>query len=353
MQVLHEVGQRDASEHTGAGRREQVLHVGKPHDLGHCGHIHVVANTVEHAADELHHIIVLGAVLPVSHERLRQRIRFRRGGPRRARSRKAHRRHSIAAFAHEQLRRAAAEEDVGVAVQKHRAPGVAVDEVHEQILRRERMLSHKAQPTREHHLRHPALPNGRKRRTHGLVPGLARIGLEGKWNDRALAGRCSGHHAREASHATGIHRTERVYLEKPPAFVLDEHDFRQHEPQPREGGHQLIGRRGIGGVEPVEREEHRRLVGIAPGGDLTQRAALAVLVFHIAQTGQRDAAAESHIAGRVLLVVVDELVGESFLQPAERIHHIRLNGHIARVDSGHLPSLSPSEPPLIADYSNA
>lgn len=65
------------------GRREQVLHVGKPHDLGHCGHIHVVANTVEHAADELHHIIVLGAVLPVSHERLRQRIRFRRGGPRR------------------------------------------------------------------------------------------------------------------------------------------------------------------------------------------------------------------------------------------------------------------------------
>lgn len=50
------------------------------------------------------------------------------------------------------------------------------------------MLSHKAQPTREHHLRHPALPNGRKRRTHGLVPGLARIGLEGKWNDRALAG---------------------------------------------------------------------------------------------------------------------------------------------------------------------
>ena len=35
MQVFHEVGQRDASEHTGAGRREQVLHVGKPHDLGH------------------------------------------------------------------------------------------------------------------------------------------------------------------------------------------------------------------------------------------------------------------------------------------------------------------------------
>ena len=215
------------------------------------------------------------------------------------------------------------------------------------------MLSHKAQPTREHHLRHPALPNGRKRRTHGLVPGLARIGLEGKWNDRALAGRCSGHHAREASHATGIHRTERVYLEKPPAFVLDEHDFRQHEPQPREGGHQLIGRRGIGGVEPVEREEHRRLVGIAPGGDLTQRAALAVLVFHIAQTGQRDTAAESHVAAGTLLIVVNELVGEPFLQPAERIHHIRLNGHIARVDSGHLPSLSPSEPPLIADYSNA
>ena len=34
MQVFHEVGQRDAGEHAGAGRREQVLHMGKPHDLG-------------------------------------------------------------------------------------------------------------------------------------------------------------------------------------------------------------------------------------------------------------------------------------------------------------------------------
>ena len=120
-----------------------------------------------------------------------------------------------------------------------------------------------------------------------------------------------------------------------PALVLDEHDFRQHEPQAREGSHQLIGRRGIGGVEPVEREEHRRLVGIAPGGDLTQRAALAVLVFHIAQTGQRDAAAESHVAAGTLLIVVNELVGEPLLQPAERIHQIRLNGNVACVNSRH------------------
>ena len=224
------------------------------------------------------------------------------------------------------------------------------------------MLGHKAQPPREHHLRHPTLPYGCERCVHGRAPRLARVGLKRERNGRTLAGRRSSHHAREAGHATGIHRPQRVHLQKVPALVLDEHDFRQHEPQAREGSHQLIGRRGIGGVEPVEREEHRRLVGASPTGDLAssltsrdlvQRAALAVLVFHIAQTGQRDAAAEAHIAGRVLLVVVDELVGESFLQPAERIHHIRLNGHIARVDSGHLPSLSPSEPPLIADYSNA
>ena len=216
------------------------------------------------------------------------------------------------------------------------------------------MPGHKAQPAREHHLRHPALPYGRKRRIHGLAPRLAGIGLKRKRNGRALAGRRGSHHACEAGHAAGVHRAQRVHLQEAPAFVLDEHDFRQHEPQPRERRHQLVGRRGIGGVETVEREEHRRLLGgILASRDLVQRAALAVLVFHIAQTGQRDAAAESHVAAGTLLVVVDELVGEPFLQPAERIHHIRLNGHIARVNSGHLPSLSPSGSLIVASYCSA
>ena len=153
------------------------------------------------------------------------------------------------------------------------------------------MLGHKAQPPREHHLRHPALPYGCKRCVHGLAPRLARVGLKRERNGRALAGRCGSHHAREAGHAAGVHRSQRVHLQEAAALVLDEHDFRQHEPQPREGGHQLVGRRGIGGIEAVEREEHRRLLGgILASCDLVQRAALAVLVFHIAQTGQRDAA---------------------------------------------------------------
>ena len=210
------------------------------------------------------------------------------------------------------------------------------------------MLGHKAQPPREHHLRHPTLPYGRKRRVHGRVPRLARIGLQRERNDHASAARRGSHHADEARHATRVHRPQRVHLQEAPTLVLDEHDFRQHEPQPRERRHQLVGRSGIGGVETVEREEHRRLIGPSPTGDLTssrtsrnltQRAALAVLVFHIAQTGQRDTAAESHVAAGTLLIVVNELVGEPFLQPAERIHQIRLNGHIACVNSGHLPSL--------------
>ena len=135
MQVLHEVGQRDASEHTGAGRREQVLHVGKPHDLGRGGNIDVVANSVKNAANELHHVIVLGAVLPVGQKRLCQRVRFRRRSSGGACPRQAHRYHHIAAFTHEKLGCAAAKEDVGVTVQKHRAAGIAVDEVYEQILR--------------------------------------------------------------------------------------------------------------------------------------------------------------------------------------------------------------------------
>lgn len=206
------------------------------------------------------------------------------------------------------------------------------------------MLGRKAQPPREHHLRHPALPYGRKRCVHGLAPRLAGVGLKRKRNARALAGRRGGHHAREAGHATGVHRTQRVHLQEAPALVLDEHDFRQHEAKARERGHQLVGRRGIGSVEAIEREEHRRLAGASPTGDLTssrtsrnltQRAALAVLVFHIAQTGQRDAAAESHVAAGTLLIVVNELVGEPLLQPAERIHQIRLNGNVACVNSRH------------------
>ncbi len=97
---------------------------------------------------------------------------------------------------------------------------------------------------------------------------------------------------------------------------------------------------GLVASKRFEREEHRRLIGGSlTSCDLVQRAALAVLVFHIAQTGQRDTAAESHVAAGTLLIVVNELVGEPFLQPAERIHQIRLNGHIACVNSGHLPSL--------------
>ena len=198
------------------------------------------------------------------------------------------------------------------------------------------MLGRKAQPPREHHLRHPALPYGRKRCVHGLAPRLAGVGLKRKRNARALAGRRGGHHAREAGHATGVHRTQRVHLQEAPALVLDEHDFRQHEAKARERGHQLVDRRGIGSVEAIEREEHRRLTGgILTGCDLVQRAALAVLVFHIAQTGQRDAAAEPHVAAGTLLIVVNELVGEPLLQPAERIHQIRLNGNVACVNSRH------------------
>lgn len=135
MQVFHEVGQRDAGEHAGAGRREQVLHMDKPHDLGSGRHVHVVADAVENAANELHHIIVLGAVLPIGQKRLCQRVRFRRRSSGRARPRQTHRLHHIVALAHEKLGRAAAEKDVGITVQKHGAAGVAVDEVHEQILR--------------------------------------------------------------------------------------------------------------------------------------------------------------------------------------------------------------------------
>ena len=135
MQVFHQVGQGDAGEHTGAGRRVQVLHMGKSHDLGHGGNIDVVANAVKNAANELHHVIVLGAVLPVGQKRLCQRVRFRRRSSGRTCPRQTHRFHHIAAFTHEKLGCAAAKEDVGVTVQKHRAASVAVDEVHEQILR--------------------------------------------------------------------------------------------------------------------------------------------------------------------------------------------------------------------------
>ena len=279
---------------------------------------------MEHLADEARHVVVLGAVLRIGHQSVGQPRALLFGAARRARARQTHALHLAPALAHQKLRRAAAEEHVGVAVQKHRAARRAVDEVHQHVLRRERARGHQALPTRQHHLLHASLADGAKRRRHSLAPRLARVRLQPVGDAFAPTRRRAGRLAHEPLDAPRIHRPERVHLQKRSALALDQHDLGQHEAQTRERLEQLVGGSGIARVEAIEREEHRLM-----------RLGTLKLAFRVVERRQRDAAAKPHEAHGTVLAVVDELVGEALLQRGERIHDVGIDGSRVREDFRH------------------
>ena len=111
-----------------------------------------MADAPQNLAHEVDDVLVLGAVLLVRHKlacQLASAIRVLGSG---ARPRQAHALKLLTALANEQLGRAAAEEHVGVTVEQHRAARVAVYQVDQQVLRRERVLGKKPLPARENHL---------------------------------------------------------------------------------------------------------------------------------------------------------------------------------------------------------
>ena len=315
MQVARQIPNINALEHLSLRRRMQVLHMRERHDARLNRHIHVVARTREHVANELHHVIVLSSVLRIVHQALGQSCALSLVRACRTRARQTHAFNRLALLANEQLRRATAEEHVGVTVQDHRSARITVDEVDQQILRGEGMLGHQLLATRENNLAHTALFNGGKRLAHGLVPLLARILLKHVRDGFALA---LGRHlacAHEALNATGVHRAERVHLQHRALLALDEHDLGKHETQAREGAEKLVGRRRVFRIEAIEGEEHGRLRNAV----LTVKS---TLVVDALERRHRNAAAKAHIAHGTSLVVVNELVGKTLLQRAERVDDI-------------------------------
>ena len=260
MQIAHKLGQVHALEHLRAHRGVEVLHVAQREDLRLARNAHVMADAPQNLAHEVDDVLVLGAVLLVRHKlacQLASPIRVLGSG---ARPRQAHALELLAALANEQLGRAAAEEHVGVTVEQHRAARVAVYQVDQQVLRRERVLGKKPLPARENHLANAPRANSRKRSIHFRPPLLARIALQRERNRHALATRGACRLARETRDAARIHRREAVHLQHAPALVFHKHHFRQHELKARERFEELVGRLGVLRVEAIEREEHGRLV---------------------------------------------------------------------------------------------
>ena len=186
------------------------------------------------------------------------------------------------------------------------------------------MLRHQALTPREHHLLHAPGLDGRRRARHGTTPLLARVVLQSVGHRHARAGRRIGAQPQEPLHPPGVHRTQRVDLQKPAALILQQHTFGQHEAQLGKRAEQLVSRRRVLRVEAVEREEHRRLAH----GPL-------VGAFRILKRRQRHAAAQPQAANRPFLRVVCELIGEPLLHQAERVDDVRLHGNGERIYLGH------------------
>ena len=314
MQIVLHRSQVDAFQHARAGGRAQVLYVGERQDARLGGHVDVVACAVEHLSNEPHHVVVLGAVLRVGHQLVGQPRALFLGGAGGTRAGQAHALHLVAALAYQQLGRAAAEEHVGVAVQQHGAARRAVDEVHQQVLRRERLQRLEALAARQHHLADAPPPDGVERRFHVRAPRVTRVGLQLERDGTAVATRRSGGLAGEPRDAARIDRAQRVHLQIRAAIVLDEDHFGQHELQAGKRLEQLVGRRRVLGVETVEREED----GLLADGAFE-------LAFDAVERRQRNAAPHAHEPDGAVFAIVDELVGETLLQRAIRIDNIGLD----------------------------
>ena len=208
------------------------------------------------------------------------------------------------------------------------------------------MVGHQFLPSRQHHLVHAPFPNGVQPCAYRGPPCVSRVGFQPVRDGGAAAGRgCQGL-AHEALHAARVHRTQRVHLQERAALVFDEHDLRQHELQAGKGFEQLVVGSRVFRVEPVEREEDRRLQGGVKGSRPFGRLHCPLptrtfqLAFGLVERRQGDAAPQPHIAAGTRLVIVDELVGEPLLQGAERIHDVVRHGPGKRVYLGHVVTAS-------------
>ena len=205
----------------------------------------------------------------------------------------------------------------------------AVDKVHQQVFRGERLGSAHFQAARKHYLVNAAGVDGGKPVVYSALPCLARIKSQ-RVVDAAARARARGkRQAREALHTAGVHRAKRVDLQKRSALVFDKHHFGKHEVQAGKRLEQLVGRRRVVRVEAVEREEHRLFA---------RRSGK--LAFRVVKRGQCNAAAQAHEANGAVFAVVNELVREAFLQQAEHIDDIDVKRLSEREYPGHSPSPS-------------
>ena len=230
------------------------------------GHVDAVACAVEHLADEPHHVVVLGAVLRGRPSAQRPDARAL---PRWAPAGHVPARHmlsnSCAALAHQQLGRAAAEEHVGVAVQQHGAARRAVDKVHQQVLRRERLRPRSALPRRDSTTlsTRPALDGVKPASTARATPRASRA--PAVYGDAAaVAGGAASAWRDEACDAARVYRAKRVHLQKRAALVLDEHHFGQHELQA--GETPRTARRQAPGSRASKRLNEKNTGGCPPAG---------------------------------------------------------------------------------------
>ena len=129
--------------------------------------------------------------------------------------------------------------------------------------------------------------------------------------------------AHEAIDPALIDGPQAVHLQERPLFVLDKHQFGQHQAQAWKCRHHVVSRLGVFGVKAVERKEHRRKPS--------------VLAYHVgfAQRCQSDAAAQTQVAYGAFLVVVHKLIGEALLQHAEGVDDIGVQRHRARIELSH------------------
>ena len=170
MQLAGKAHKRGALHNLRRCGRMQVLHMLQHFDLRCCRDINVIAIAREHFAHEFHHVLMLATVLFATEQLVCQSLLLFRRFAMRARTSKTHAFHVRPLLAQQQLGRAAAEEHIAVTIQEHRATGAAVDQVHQHVLRRKRLVGRKLDTTRRHEFFNLARRNATKPHIHDALP---------------------------------------------------------------------------------------------------------------------------------------------------------------------------------------
>ena len=204
-----------------------MLNVAKRHDGGFLGDGDPVAIAVEHFTHEADDVLVLAAVLIIGEKGRGVTGALLVVCSARARPRQAHALDRRSLLPHQQLGRASAEEHVAVAIEEHRAQGIAVDEVDQDVFRGKRLVGDELDAARGHDLLNAALLDARHPHAHHALPLLERIAHQAIRHAAMRARRRLSSHTRESFDAALVYGPQAVHLKEGSLLALSRKPLRE------------------------------------------------------------------------------------------------------------------------------